>query len=260
MMDIRKYNSAAWDNEVKKGNKWTVPVSADAVKQARAGDWQIKLTPTIYVPGDWFPDIRGLDALCLACGGGQQGPILSAAGANVTVLDNSPMQLERDQFVAERDSLAIQTVEGDMQDLSMFANGSFGMVFHPVSNNFVPDVLRVWKEAFRVLRKGGVLLSGFTNPAVYLFDWELALSIGKLKVKYKLPYADETDLTEEEKRKKLEKNEPMEFSHTLEDQIGGQIEAGFIITGFYEDRQPVEDKDPVAPYMATCIATRAVKP
>jgi SAM-dependent methyltransferase len=259
-MDIREYNRTAWDNEVKKGNKWTVPVSADAIKRARAGDWQIKLTPTKYVPEDWFPGIGGLDVLCLACGGGQQGPILSAAGANVTVLDNSPMQLERDRFVAERDSLAIRTVEGDMQDLSQFGDASFNLIFHPVSSNFVHDVRRVWKEAFRVLRKDGLLLAGFINPAVYLFDWELALSTGKLEVKYKLPYADETDLTGKEKQKRLEKNEPMEFSHTLEDQIGGQIEAGFIITGFYEDRQSAEDKDPVAPYMATCVATRAVKP
>ena len=123
----------------------------------------------------------------------------------------------------------------------------------------MPDVRIVWKEAFRVLRKGGVLLSGFMNPAVYLFDWELAESTGKLHVKYKLPYADVTDLDEAEKQKKLEKGEPMEFSHTLNDQIGGQTDAGFVITGFYEDRQGPEAKDPFRLYMATYIATRAVK-
>jgi SAM-dependent methyltransferase len=258
-MDIRKYNQIAWDNEVKKGNKWTVPVSSDVVKQAHEGNWQILLTPTIQVPKIWFPLLNGLDVLCLACGGGQQGPILAAAGANVTVLDNSPMQLERDRYVAERDSLVIRTVEGNMSDLSQFDDASFGLIFHPVSNTFVPDVRIVWKEAFRVLRKGGVLLSGFMNPAVYLFDWELAMSTGELHVKYKLPYSDVTDLDDVEKQRRIAKSEPMEFSHTLDDQIGGQIDAGFIITGFYEDRQGPEAKDPVTPFMATCIATRAVK-
>ena len=117
-----------------------------------------------------------------------------------------------------------------------------------------------FETAGEVLKKGGVLLSGFLNPVVNLFDWELAESTGKLHVKYKIPYADVTDLDKSEKQKRIKNGEPMEYSHTLYDQIGGQIDAGFIITGFYEDRQPPEDKDPVAPYMATCIAIRAVKP
>ena len=259
MMDIRRYNQIAWDNEVKKGNKWTVPVSSDVIRRVREGDWHVVLTPVIPVPDNWFPPLKGLDVLCLACGGGQQGPVLAAAGANVTVLDNSPLQLAGDRYVAERDSLAIRTIEGDMSDLSQFKDASFGLIFHPVSNTFIPNVRIVWKEAYRVLRKGGVLLSGFMNPAVYLFDWELAMETGKLHVKYKLPYSDITDLDETEKQKRIAKGEPMEFSHTLDDQIGGQIEAGFVITGFYEDRQGPESKDPVASYMATCMATRAVK-
>jgi SAM-dependent methyltransferase len=259
-MDIVEYNKTAWNHEVKLGNKWTVPVSSEEVQKARKGEWNIVLTPTKLVPKDWFPKIKGLDVLCLASGGGQQGPILSAAGARVTVLDNSPAQLARDRFVAERDRLDIKTVEGDMSDLSQFEDGSFGLIFHPVSNIFVPDVRIVWKEAFRVLNKGGVLLAGFMNPAVYLFDWELAEKTGELRVKYKLPYADITDLDGTEKQKRLGKNEPVEFSHTLEDQIGGQIDAGFLIAGFYEDRHKPIDEDPLPKYMDICIATRAVKP
>jgi hypothetical protein len=85
------------------------------------------------------------------------------------------------------------------------------------------------------------------------------MATGELRVKYKLPYADETDLDGAEKEKKMAKCEPMEFSHTLDDQIGGQLDAGFVITHFFEDRQGPDDRDPVAPYMATCIATRAIK-
>jgi len=258
-MDIIKYNKAAWNREVERGNKWTIPASPTEIRDARAGKWKILLTPSKPVPPDWFPKVEGLSILCLASGGGQQGPILAAAGGRVTVLDNSPKQLDGDRFVAKRDSLSIRTLEGDMRDLSQFKDGSFGLIVHPASNVFVPDIRLVWKEAFRVLRVGGVLLSGFVNPATYLFDWELAESTGKLHVKYKLPYTDIKDLDEAEKQKKLLDGEPMEFSHTLDDQIGGQLDAGFVITGFYEDRQEAEDKDPLAPYMATCIATRAAK-
>lgn len=259
-MEIRKYNRRAWDNEVDKGNEWTLPVSTETINEAREGNWHIKLTPTIPVPREWFPNLKGLEVLCLASGGGQQGPILAAAGAKVTVLDNSPMQLERDNYVAKRDSLDIYTFEGDMADLSFFNESSFDLIVHPVSNNFTPNVLLVWKEAFRVLRKGAALLSGFVNPAIWLFDYDLAERSGILQVKYKLPYSDEADLDEKELKRRIENLEPLEFSHTLEQQIGGQTKAGFVITDMYEDRQSPDKNEPIAIYMATCVATRAIKP
>jgi SAM-dependent methyltransferase len=197
------------------------------------------------------------DVLCLASGGGQQAPIFAAAGANVTVLDNSPKQLAQDRLVAGRESLDLKTVQGDMRDLSAFADGSFDLVFHPVSNLFVPEVRPVWAEAFRVLRRGGILLAGFLNPAVYIFDLDLADTTGELRVRYELPYAAATSLSEEELRGQLERGEPLEFSHTLQDQIGGQTEAGFLIAGLYEDHHR---DDPIAAYMPTFVATRAIKP
>jgi len=259
-MDIRQYNRDAWDREVKKSNKWTVPVSAETIAKARRGDWQIVLTPTIPVPREWFPQIKGADVLCLASGGGQQGPILAAAGASVTVLDNSPLQLEQDRSVAESEGLSIRLVEGDMADLSMFDAMSYDLIVHPVSNTFVPDILPVWREAFRALRHGGILLAGFMNPAAYLVDYELAERTGVLQVKYRIPYSDLRDLPEDEKKRRQEQGEPMEFSHTLDDQIGGQLAAGFIITGFYEDRSPPSKEEPLTTYMPNCMATRAVKP
>lgn len=259
-MDIRAYNRDAWDKEVEGGNQWTIPVSSEVIAAARRGRWQIILTPTIPVPKDWFPDIKGLDVLCLASGGGQQGPVLAAAGANVTVLDNSPRQLEQDRSVAERESLDITTVEGDMADLSVFPDSSFDLIVHPVSNVFVPDLRPVWREAFRVLRFGGELLSGFTNPLFYLFDWDIADNTGILQVKYKLPYSDLNDLTEEERGRRIKEKLPLEHSHTLDDQIGGQIRAGFLITGFYEDRYSQAEDDLLSCYTSTFMATRAVKP
>jgi SAM-dependent methyltransferase len=258
-MDIFSYNRKAWDREVEKGNQWTLPVSRAVIDQARQGRWQIVLTPTKPVPQHWFPPLPGADVLCLACGGGQQGPVLAAAGANVTVLDASPRQLEQDRKVAERDGLALRTVQGDMEDLSMFASETFDLIFHPVSNCFAADVLKVWREAFRVLRHDRALLSGFANPAGYLFDHELEKQ-NILQVRYPLPYADDRDLTGDERREFLEAGEPFEFSHTLGEQIGGQIEAGFMIAGFFEDAYPPEAGDLLSRYFPPFLATRAIKP
>lgn len=255
-MDVREYNREAWNREVEGGNEWSVPVSAQVIADARRGRWEVLLTETKSVPRDWFPALEGCEVLCLASGGGQQAPVLAAAGAQVTLLDNSPKQLEQDRFVAERDGLDLLTVEGDMADLHLFADERFDLVFHPTSNLFVPSVRPVWREAFRVLRRGGLLLAGFLNPLLYIFDQELA-ERGELRVAHALPYSVVTSLSEEARARYLASGNPLEFGHTLEDQIGGQLDAGFVITGFYEDRHRVH---PVANYAPTYIATRAVKP
>jgi SAM-dependent methyltransferase len=183
--------------------------------------------------------------------------VLAAAGAKVTVFDNSPNQLAQDRQVAERDDLEITLIEGDMRNLSALPDESFGLIVHPVSNLFVPNIRSVWQECYRVLRPGGVLLAGFMNPVFYIFDRDRLDEQGILEVAYRLPYSDLTSVTPETLERYLDQGWPLEFGHTLEDQIGGQLEAGFVITGFYEDRDPRSVLDD---YMPVYIATRAVKP
>jgi SAM-dependent methyltransferase len=168
---IRAHNRAAWDRKVAAGNEWTRPVSAEETEAARRGEWSIVLTPVKPVPREWFgaawPDC---EVLCLAGGGGQQGPILAAGGARVTVFDNSPAQLAQDEMVARRAGLDLRTVEGDAADLSDFSDATFDLIVHPVSNCFFPDVLPVWRECYRVLRPRGALLSGICHPATFMLD------------------------------------------------------------------------------------------
>lgn len=255
-MDIRAYNREAWNRQVARQNPWTVPVSSEEVAEARRGNLRILLTPTRFVPAEWFPPLAGADVLCLASGGGQQGPLLAAAGAKVTVFDNSPAQLAQDQLVAEREGLELRLVEGDMRDLSVFEDAAFDLIVHPVSNIFVPDILPVWREAYRVLRRGGVLLAGFNNPLLYLFDFD-EMDQGRLVVKNKLPYADLTHLAPEKLEQFMEEGLPLEWSHSLDEQIGGQLAAGFVLTGFFEDIDP---SSVLGEYIPSYIATRAVKP
>lgn len=212
------------------------------------------------MPRDWFGQLAGANVLCLASGGGQQGPILAAAGARVTVLDNSPAQLGQDRAVADREQLDVTTVEGDMRDLSMFSDGSFDLIVHPCSNCFVPELQPVWSEAARVLRRGGHLLSGFCNPVLYVFDYGEMLK-GNLQVRHRVPYSDVKDLTESERQEFIEQGEPLVFGHTLEDQIGGQLQAGLHMVGFFEDTW-VDDAEhaTISEYMPVFIGTRSKKP
>jgi SAM-dependent methyltransferase len=260
--DVARYNRKAWDALVKRDNRWTVPVDAATIAAARRGDWQVVLTPTKPVPREWFPPLNGEPVLLLAGAGGQQAPVLAAAGARVTVLDNSPGQLAQDQAVAARDGLEITSVLGDMRELSMFADRTFALVFHPCANSFVPDVRPVWREAFRVLRPGGVLLAGFTNPVEYLFDEDATggpdtPSGGELLVRHAIPYSDVTDLTPEARARQEAAGAPLSFGHTLTDQIGGQLDAGFVLTAMFEDRWR---EGALARYIDMFMATRAVRP
>jgi SAM-dependent methyltransferase len=215
------------------------------------------LTPRKVVPRSWFPEsLQEVDVLCLAGSGGQQAPILAAAGATVTVLDNSPQQLAQDRLVAEREGLELKTVEGDMRDLGAFSKSSFDLIVHPVSNCFVDNIRPVWREAFRVLRRGGALLSGFVQPVAFAIDL-VAEKRGTLEIKHTIPYSDITSPSEEEHKLLRERDEPLCFGHTLEDQIGGQLEAGFLIAGYYDDL--AAEGELLARYMATFGATRAMK-
>ena len=257
-MDIRSYNRDAWNREVEGGqSRWTQPVGSEVIAEARNGVFSILLTENIPVPLRWFPPLHGTDVLCLASGGGQQGPVLAAAGARVTVFDNSPRQLERDRSVAERDGLDIRTIQGDMRDLSIFPDASFDLIFHPVSNCFIDDVRAVWRGAYRVLRPGGALLAGFNNPLMYLFDFEQSEKEGVYQVRHKLPHADIDVYSAEERERLFGPNAPLEWSHSFDEQIGGQLEAGFLLAGFYEDIDPGEK---LCQYTPLYIATRAIKP
>jgi ubiquinone/menaquinone biosynthesis C-methylase UbiE len=173
----------------------------------------------------------------------------------VTVLDNSPRQLGRDEEVASREGLALSTVLGDMRDLSAFADNSFDVVFNPVSNLFSPALEPVWRESYRVLRPGGILMTGFLNPDVYLFDAAAMDERGEFVVRHRIPF-NTLELTEDERQRSYG-NGPIEFSHTLTEQIGGQLAAGFVLTHLVE---APHHGDITAQYMFGYIATRALRP
>ncbi|MGI8893278.1 MAG: class I SAM-dependent methyltransferase [Bacteroidia bacterium] len=251
-MDILQHNKIAWNNYVNKKDRWTIPVTDQELKNAKEGNWNIVLTPKKTVPHNWFPQLSGLKILGLASGGGQQGPILAALGADVTIFDNSEMQLLQDKTVSDKFDLKIKTIEGDMKDLSVFENNSFDLVFNPCSILFVENVIPVWKECYRVLKPGGILMTGLINPISFQLDEN------SLELIYKQPYSDIRSLPEERLEELKNNYEAVVFGHSLSDQIGGQLDAGFILTNMYEDNWGGENK--MDEFLNAFIATRAIKP
>lgn len=220
-------NQQTIDEWVKGDWEWGRPISHEAYVKAMQTGSGLYLTPNIPVPREWLGDLSDKKVLGLASGGGQQGPLLVGWGADVTILDFSAEQLAHEQLVAEREAYHIQTIQGDMTETLPFADDTFDLIVHPVANCYVQDVDFVWREAMRVLKPGGEILAGLDNGMNFIVDST------EHQIVNRLPY---DPLHNEEQRQQAEiEGAGMQFSHTLVDQIGGQLKAGFQLLDVYED-------------------------
>ncbi len=258
-MDIAENNIRAWTKLASKGDYCTVPCGKEIIQAARHGKWEVSATNNKKIPREWFPEsMRDKYILCLACGGGQQAPVFASLGAKVTVLDNNPVQLSRDKYVADNEGLNIKLVEGDMRDLDMFDAGSFDVVFLPASTQYIPEVGPLWKGVCRILKNNGILIAGFINPYVYIFDDE-SLEKNVFEVRNKIPYCSLDGLSKEAVEKYFKEEKLVMYSHTTENIIGGQIKAGMVIDGFFEDYDRETVLSQFAPVYFVTRATKTAK-
>ena len=249
MKSYQEENSRIIDSWCEGGWEWGRPISHEQYEKAVSGEWDVLLTPTKPVPHEWFGELRGKRVLGLASGGGQQIPIFSALGAACTLLDYSAKQCESDRMVAEREGYAVEILRADMTKPLPFADESFDLIFHPVSNCYVEEVEPIFRECYRVLKKGGALLGGYDIGINYLFDEE------EKTVTYSLPFNPLKDPVLYEKSVKNDWG--IQFSHTMEEQLRGQLRAGFRLADLYEDTNGLGNlHDHGAP---SFLAVRAVK-
>lgn len=252
---VAEHNRAAWDREVENRNRATIPVTPEQMAAALGGRVSITLTGSRPLPNRWIDAVNDSNVLCLACGGGQQVPLLAAAGARVTSLDNSPRQLDRDRDVISEYGLAFRPILGDMRDLSCFNADAFDFVFLGLATQFVPDPAPIWREICRVLRQGCHFIAALSNPVAYTLDW-LAYQRGVMTIAHPLPYSDLHSLSQEERRARFDPDDPLEFGHTLETQLGGIIASDMCIDGFFED---VAREELTSKFFATYFVIRAKK-
>ena len=249
-MNYQDINAQTIDRWIEEGWEWGIPISHEEYEDAVQGKWSMLLTPTKPVPQSWLGELRGKKVLGLASGGGQQMPIFAALGAKCTVLDYSPKQLERERIVAKREGYTIEIIRGDMTKPLPFENETFDLIFHPVSNCYVEEVKPIYKECYRILKHGGVLMAGLENGVNYLVNDD------ETKIVNTMPF---NPLKNEAHRKQLEESDcGMQFSHTIEEQIGGQLEAGFVLTHLYGDTNGEGRLHELN--VETYLATRAMKP
>lgn len=250
MENYRDINSKTIDRWVDEGWEWGKPITHEEFLKAKEGDWHVLLTPTKPVPKEWFGALSGKKLFGLASGGAQQIPIFSALGAECTVLDYSKKQCESEKEIAKREGYEVNVITADMTKPLPFPDESFDIIFHPVSNSYIKEVEPVFKECFRILKKGGVLLSGLDNGINYIVDDD------EIKIINSLPF---DPLKNAEQMKQLSDSDSgVQFSHTAEEQIGGQLKAGFVLTDIYEDTNGEGRLHELN--IPSFYATRSVKP
>jgi ubiquinone/menaquinone biosynthesis C-methylase UbiE len=225
------YNRAAWNRLAENQDRLATP--------AHDSDFADPLK-SVDGPGWLGVSIRGQTVLCLAAGGGRQGPLYAAAGANVTVVDLSPAMLTLDREVAAKRGLNLRTIEASMHDLSMLGDATFDIVIHPVSTCYVPDLKPVFSEIARVLRIGGVYLSQHKQPTSLQANLEMNDSGYSIVHRYYLS----TPLPPSTRPNWIREQGTQEFIHRWETLIGGMCRAGFVIEDLIE---PLHAKPDAAP-------------
>jgi len=216
------------DRLVENDVNWSACATPEQLRKARNGQLELMFGCDRAIPPEWYGDLRGKKVLCLAGAGGLQGPLLACAGAEVTVLDLSERMLDKDRNIAGWEELDMNIQHGNMCDLSRFADESFDLVLNPPSLFYVPNVMPVFREVYRVLKKGGSFIMCSSNPIAYVCEYDAGL--GCNKAVNRMPYCS---LDHEGQ------GDWVEYGHTMEQYIGGQIAAGFVISGYLE--QQMED-------------------
>ena len=237
--EIAYHNQAQWDELARSRLEYTLPLLTLTPESAR---YRID-------PHGIFGDLTGKDVLCLATGGGQQSACFALLGANVTVIDLSSIQLERDQEAAAHYGYSVHTVQSDMRDLSVLSTASFDLVYQAYSLNFVPTVQPVFAEVARVLRPGGLYHMQWANPFTQSVD-DQAMD-GETYLLHH-PYLDGFETSTYYPTWDIEDNNggwrqiasPREFRHILSTVVNTLVAQGFVILRVQEAMSEEEEPEP----------------
>ena len=123
-------------------------------------------------------------------------------------------------------------------------------------NNEIRVGLTVGKSVPRILKPGGLLMVGYMNPWIYMYEgddvWDYPEK--ELLLKYSLPFNSRK--LQKEGKITINPEYGYEFSHTLEKQIGGQLKAGFAMIDFYESK---DIRNRLSKYSSDYLANLCIK-
>ena len=217
---IKKHNKHSWDKLAKSGCRFAATAPASTYKNAA----------DMLAKNPWLPDnIKDLNVLNLASGGGGQSGLLASLGANVTVVDLSPAMLENDLKLAHNHGFNIRAIEASMDHMPMLQSDQFDLVIHPVSTCYLADIQPVFDEVARVTKAGATYISHHKQPM------SMQASADPVNGTYLVlqTYSHKGPLPPVNGKMHREDG-TLEFLHSWQDILGGLCKAGFYIDDFTE--------------------------
>ena len=109
-------------------------------------------------------EIRGKKVLEIGCGGAQCGIAFAKQGAIVTGIDISEKQIEFARQLAKDNNVEIELYQGDIINLEKINSESQDIIFSSWALLYISDLQRCFKEAYRVLKKGGLFVLSLDHP------------------------------------------------------------------------------------------------
>jgi ubiquinone/menaquinone biosynthesis C-methylase UbiE len=117
-------------------------------------------------------ELTGKQVLELGCGGGQSAVAFALKDAQVTAIDIAEGQLAFARNLAAQHRVQVDFIRCDFDDLTPIATDSQDIVFSAFALMYAENRLAVFREAYRVLKPGGVFVFSVDHPFFRKVDAE----------------------------------------------------------------------------------------
>lgn len=192
-------------------------------------------------------DLSGKVVLDAGCGEGRNTRLLARAGARPVGADISPRLIAQAREEEAREPLGIRYEIASFSHLSPFDDASFDAVVSFMALMDGPDYAGAMREAYRVLRPGGMLAFSITHPCFLTqgLDW-LRDEEGQHTVLTVSHYFDEEPWVERWRFGHAPQHYATRrfaiprFPRTMSDYVNGIVRAGFVLKAMEEPR-PTEE-------------------
>ncbi|HWP42667.1 MAG TPA: class I SAM-dependent methyltransferase [Blastocatellia bacterium] len=185
------------------------------------------------------PDVSRKRVLDIGCGSGAYSLWFAERGAEVTGIDLSPVMVALAEEKARQRRLDMRLRAGDVKEGLPFEDGEFDIVFSATMLHYVEDLGGLFKEAARVMKRGGRLIASVLHPMSTSFfppaDLEEPPSPDQWEARYfgsplrmiETPWLDFGSVPSEGRR-------IVSFHHTVEDYFGAITRARLTLTDLVE--------------------------
>jgi SAM-dependent methyltransferase len=241
--DVGEHNRKMWERLAEAGIPYTRPLG----KPPRDARGKRRFLDDLTHGRLRGIDLEGKRVLSLAGGGGWDAVLFAELGATTTLFDISKRQLTTVRALARERGTKLRFIQGDMRDLSAFADGEFDVVSHHHSMVFVPDAERVIAEAARILAPGGTYVFSTMHPVALRMQETWTGTGWGFKQRYfddgSVPFADalwEFGSVKVEAR-------TLEYGHRTSDLVNACAKNGLLVDGLWEYSPSYEGGEPGSP-------------